>query len=214
VRSSPAADYKWYHRYQLYYAPFLYLFHSLYLIYIKDFEDLHLVHTKVYSLPVKQHPLWAYGVTVFSKLFYLFYSLILPILLLDMAWWKVLAGYLAIHFVMGTLLTVVLVPVHLVQGNLFPEKGPEGRIHNSWVRHVFETTIDYSSGSRWANFFFGGLNTHLAHHLFPGVCHVHLREVTQLIRNRAREYGMPYKELTMARALQAHFTLLSQLSRP
>jgi linoleoyl-CoA desaturase len=147
-------------------------------------------------------------------LFYLFYSLLLPVLLLDIAWWKVVAGYLAIHFLMGTLLTAVLVPVHLVEGNQFPEKGPEGKIHSSWVRHVFATTIDYSSRSRWANFFFGGLNTHLAHHLFPGVCHVHLREITQLIQQRAKEYGMPYQELSMAHALQAHFTLLSQLSRP
>lgn len=214
VRSSPADPFRPYHQYQLYYAPLLYLLHSLYLIYVKDFEDLHLLSIKQYTLPVDHHPKKAYLLTVLFKLFYFGYSLLIPILVLDAPWPQVLICYLIIHFLMGALLTIVLIPVHMVAGNGFPAADAGGVIGKSWVRSVFENTIDYSAGSRWANFFFGGLNTHLAHHLFPGICHIYLRDVTKCIEQRAAEYGMPYRNLSMGRAIKAHFTLLDQLSHP
>jgi linoleoyl-CoA desaturase len=214
IRVSPSAPFKNCHRFQHLYAPILYLTHSLYLIFLKDFQDFSLLPKKEFSLKGYRHPTSSYVLLFLSKLFYLFFSLIIPLLVLDISWWKIILGYLLIHVFMSLLLSAVLIPVHLVDGNAFPQACRDQKLEQSWVRSIFENTIDYSYRSRLANFFFGGLNTHLAHHLFPQICHVHLIEVTDIIKREALQHGIPYRDLSMWGAIKAHFRLLSKMSKP
>jgi linoleoyl-CoA desaturase len=214
IRVSPGDPFQSYHRYQHLYAPFLYLTHSFYLIFIKDFQDLHLFPQKAYSIKGYKHSLSNYIILCLTKLFYIFYSLVLPLIILDIAWWKIVLAYLLIQVLMSFLLSVVLIPVHMIEGNGFPSPRPDLTIQNSWTRSIFENTIDYSCKSRLANFFFGGLNTHLAHHLFPYICHVHLIAITQIIKNEAQKHGMPYRDMSMWEAIKAHFRLLKKMSLP
>lgn len=214
IRNTSSDPYFFFHKYQHLYATFLYLTHSLYLIYFKDFQLLGLIPKKEFSLPKNKHLISSYILLFATKLFYVFYSLIIPMMVLNFVWWKILISYIFVHFTMSILLGVVLIPVHLTNLNIFPEPDNNKKIEHSWIRHVFMTTNDYSAGSVLANFFFGGLNTHLAHHIFPNICHIHLVEITKIIKEKAIEHKLHYHNLTMWNAIKSHYSLLKKLSYP
>ncbi|MBK9735752.1 MAG: fatty acid desaturase [Saprospiraceae bacterium] len=214
IRVAPSDPYFFYHKYQHIYATFIYMAHSIYLVFMKDFQIISLIPKSEFSLPKYKHPTSAYAVLFLSKLFYILYSLVIPMMVLDIIWWKILLSYILIHIIMSVLLGAVLIPVHMLDLNEFPKPNHNKIINHSWIRHVFQTTIDYSSDSKIANFFFGGLNTHLAHHIFPNICHVHLIRVTEIIKKAASHVGIPYHQLTMYEAIKAHFRLLKKMSIP
>lgn len=213
VRVSSSQPFKKYHQYQYLYAPFLYMLHSIYLIYIKDFEDFGFLTNKYNKLPKIKIPFKEYGIMFTTKLFYLTYSFLIPLLVLDFKWWQIVIGYLCIHFTMGTFMSMVLIPVHMVNDATFVKKDEGNKIHSSWIKNVFDNTVNYSSKSKLANYFFGGLNTHLEHHLFPNVCHVHLINITDIIKSSAIEYGYKHRNLTMAQAIGSHFSLLKKMGQ-
>ena len=211
IRISPRAPHRFYHGYQHIYAPFLYLTYSLYLIYLKDFQDFKVLWKSDYTPPDLKHSAKEYIILFFSKACYLIYSLIIPLLVLDFLWWQTLIGYLIVHLFMSLLLAAVLIPVHMVDGATFLSSNEKLQIPKSWMANVFENTIDYSRKSKLANYFFGGLNAHLGHHLFPDICHVHLVNITDIIKSTAESNGLYYRNVTMWQAIKSHFKLLKKM---
>ena len=45
---------------------------------------------------------------------------------------------------------------------------------------------------KFLNWFAGGLNFQVEHHLFPGICHLHYTEISKIVKETAKEYGIPY----------------------
>jgi linoleoyl-CoA desaturase len=76
-----------------------------------------------------------------------------------------------------------------------------------------EATKDFAPASRLANFLFGGLNTHLIHHLFPRVCHIHYPALTRFLREAAAESGVPYHNESFLAAIAAHWRFLRAMGR-
>lgn len=211
IRISPTVPLLKIHRYQHMYAPFIYLTYSLFLAFIKDFQDFQLLPKKDSQLLPAHHPMKEYIILFVSKAVYLFYSLVLPFLIMDFLWWQILVGFLAIHACMSMLLATVLIPVHMVDEAAFAQASPEGYILQEWAYHVFANTTDYARRQVWANFFFGGLNTHLVHHLLPGVSHAHYIPLSDLIKTTSNEFGLVYRDVSMGEAIASHFRLLKRL---
>jgi len=213
VRVSTAQPLHYLHKYQVFYAPFLYLLHSFYLIFMKDFQDYKIIRKASYSLPSISPSKKQYVILIMTKIFYLFYSLIIPMIVIDVFWWKVLLGYLFVHSIMGLYLSLVLIPVHMVDDASFVNPTDGSVLETSWVKNIFNNTLDYSRRNKMMNYFFGGLNIHLEHHLFPDVCHIHLIKLTKITEDLAQEYGYKYRNLTMRQAIQSHFRLLKKMGR-
>ena len=57
-------------------------------------------------------------------------------------------------------------------------------------RHIASTS---SSGGLVLSWFYGGLNYHIEHHLFPRISHVHYPKMRPIIREYCAEKGIPYK---------------------
>lgn len=75
-----------------------------------------------------------------------------------------------------------------------------------------EVTIDINNYI-WMDWYWGGLNKHLAHHLFPRMHRQHLRMATEEIKKLCIKHGLKYHELTAFQALKKtlyHFYKLSQ----
>jgi linoleoyl-CoA desaturase len=214
IRVSPTVDRKWFHRYQAYYAPFLYLTYSVFLIFLKDYQDIGILPKKDSKLlENRKHPIREYLIFFASKIFYLCIGLIIPFLLIDVSWQQFLLGFFIVHLVMSFLLAVVLIPVHMVDEAPFEQVSPSGTIEESWSKHVLNNTTDYSANSRLANIFFGGLNTHLVHHLFPGICHVHYMKLSGIVKETAQSLGLEYRNVSMWQAICSHFRLLKRMGK-
>ena len=53
-------------------------------------------------------------------------------------------------------------------------------------------TMDYATDSWLASFFTGGLNHQTAHHLFPGISQYYYPEITPIVVQTCKEFGVPY----------------------
>lgn len=199
------------HRFQHYYAPFIYGFYTLYLTFIKDFQDIGIIKKKDSPLLKIQHHWSEYIILIVSKAVYFTYTLILPLVLLDFSWWKIIIGYLIVNVLMSLLLLGVQLPLHINSESSFAAVDDDNKIHNSWVIHTLENTTDYLAQSKVANFLFGGLNAHSIHHLFDGICHVHYPKLSAILEETAIEFGVVYRNVSMWQAIKSHFSLLKKL---
>jgi linoleoyl-CoA desaturase len=75
------------------------------------------------------------------------------------------------------------------------------------------TTVNFANSSPGWNWFSGGLNHQIEHHLFPSVSHTHYPAIRQIVRSTAREFELPYKQFdTYGEALTSHYRFLRKLS--
>jgi len=83
----------------------------------------------------------------------------------------------------------------------------------SFFSRQLSTTRNLGS-SRLHDFFFGGLNNHVEHHLFPSIPTARLRAARPIVRAFCRRYGIVYREMSWfaaAREVTQHFRAMSAL---
>ena len=62
------------------------------------------------------------------------------------------------------------------------------------------------------NWFTGGLNHQVEHHIFPNISHVHYKKISEIVKRTAKEFNLPYNEYKITRkAISAHFKHLKQM---
>lgn len=210
LRMSPHQPWRPFHRFQPYYAVFLYMFYSFYWIFLIDFRLF--FQKEICNLKNIQHPRKEWLKLIFFKLFYVTYMIVFPAVFTSMGFTMSGLLFLLMHAAGGLLLSLVAVLGHFVNGPSFPD-APDGKINNSWSEHELEATIDFAPSSKIINWITGGLNTHVAHHLFPQICHTHYYELTKIINQYCREQGYPYRKESLSGALKSHFHFLHRLGK-
>ncbi|MCH2230765.1 MAG: acyl-CoA desaturase [Crocinitomicaceae bacterium] len=211
MRFSPNQKRLGFFKFQIFYAPFLYGILTTYWLLVKDFEQI-----VRYD---KKGLLEAQGLTkgkaiieiIFHKIWYIALTLVLPIYLLDVAWWQVLLGFLLMQFISGMILALIFQPAHVVGETEF-FVAEDGGVENNWAIHQMKTTSNFANGSLVFSWLIGGLNYQIEHHLFPNICHVHYKDIAPIVKQTAKEFGVPYyHNKTFYSALVSHFTLLNEL---
>ena len=206
IRYSPTHSYHSYYKYQHLYAPFLYLLFGIFVVYIKDFVMLFSNKLNDYGIDkLPRHFLWR---LIWTKLLYIFASVVIPILVLPYAWWVVLIIYLAtLSICSGSMLIVLVIP-HINEYAFTPEKDVSIKNKDDWALHQLYSNIDSSANSQWLSWLLGGLNTHLVHHIFPNICHIHYLQLTRVIKQTLKKRGIPYKERSFVSGVTDHFKFL------
>ncbi len=209
-RFHPRAAYFRFHQYQHYYIPVIYAFATLFKILFLDFFSFS--RKRIGFIKMEEHSrreiLWL----VATKLVVITYMLVLPLAILDAPAWQIIAGFLCGNFIAGTALGVIFQVTHLSDYTRWPEPDNNGIIDNSFARHILETTSDFCPYNRMVTWVAGGLNNHVAHHLFPDISQIHLPALTKIVKATAAEYGVPYKAYpTVGAALKSHFYTLKML---
>jgi len=117
------------------------------------------------------------------------------------------------HCFGGLLLSLVAVLGHFVLNTSFPKPNDNDEIETTWSEHELEATIDFAPTSRIIHWITGGLNTHVAHHLFPKMCHCHYYEITPIIKEYCLANGYSYRQESLKGAIVSHFKYLNKLSK-
>lgn len=214
IRMAPASTWRPIHQYQHLYAWFLYGLMTFVWIVIKDYYRL----TKYYNegLVKKQKGSIAveWVVLLFTKLFYLSYMFVIPMVLLPVSFWQVLVGFLIMHYVAGFILAVIFQPAHVIEGTEYPMPDENGNLENNWAIHQLHTTTNFGHKEKLFSWYVGGLNYQVEHHLFPNICHVHYREIAKIVEQTTKEFNLPYKSKeTFFEAIGAHAKQLKMLGR-
>ncbi|QMW06420.1 fatty acid desaturase family protein [Spirosoma foliorum] len=212
VRLDPGEELQPWHRYQQWYTFPLYALASLSWVFRKDYVKF--FKSQIGHHDNSTHPRSEYIKLFASKAIYYFFFLVLPFLVLDLAWWQILIGFVLMHLAEGLVLGLVFQLAHAVEGTDFPLPDEHGDIQNAWAIHQMHTTANFAPRSAMAAFLCGGLNRQIEHHLFPKVCHIHYPAITNIVKSTAHEFGLPYIEnQSFGSALSSHFRLLQKLGR-
>ncbi len=103
---------------------------------------------------------------------------------------------------------------HVVEGTEQPLPNAEGIIEKEWAVHQLNTTSDFARENIFLNWYVGGLNFQIEHHLFSTICHIHYRKIAPIVERTAREYGFTYnRKPAFSDALASHFHRLKELGR-
>ncbi len=208
IRLSPNRPLLRHHRWQHVYGPFLYALYTLHWVFIKDWA--YLFRKDLANLRDIKHPPGEVFGMIAAKAFYFFYLIVLPVGM-GLHWATVLIGFLALHVVMSYFFLLTNIMNHHAQEADFPIRDEKGYLPGSWAQHQIATCVDFHPKSRVWNFFFGGFNSHAAHHLFPTVCHVHYVKLSEFIIDKAAAYGVAHKQMSWWAALVSHFRHLYDL---
>ena len=203
---------KFMHRFQAFYAPFVYGIMTIYWLLTKDYEQLIRYKKrdllKIYGVKLSK----SLFIITLNKLWYIALFLVLPLLLIDLPWMQIVLGFLIMHFVAGLTLALIFQSAHVIKETTFYEADKDCSVENNWAIHQMNTTSNFANGSRLFSWLVGGLNFQIEHHLFPNVCHVHYRKISKIVKETAKEFNVPYyQHKTFYAAVKSHFSLIYQL---
>jgi linoleoyl-CoA desaturase len=151
---------------------------------------------------------------IIVKAVYLFVFIGLPVLFTSFSWWQVLLGFFIMHWVAGYILSTVFQMAHVVEGTEQSLAGTEGIIREEWAVHQLRSTSDFARNNVFLEYYIGGLNFQIEHHLFPNISHIHYRKIAPIVESTAKEFGFTYNlKSSFCKAFHSHVHRLKELGK-
>jgi len=211
IRMSPSQKKQVWHKFQHIYVPILYALYTLHWIIIKDF--VYLKKKNLANLKNQKHSIWIVVELIIWKLIYFGYMVLFPYILNDYRFFELLFAFLLMHLFISLFFVFTLIISHLCDETEFPCVDENGVLPYNYYQHQLVVSLDYHPTSRFANWIFGGFNSHAAHHLFPKIPHTCYPIITPLIKKNAFKFNYPYNELNILKAIKSHFKYLKKLGQ-
>lgn len=200
------------HRIQHIYLPFIYVITSFAWVFIMDFIKYFkrdISGTTAWKMkPINHFVFWL------TKALYIFFYGVLPILLVGFNAW--LIGYIVVNACLGFTLSIVFQLAHVVEKteSEFVAFNTSKNFDTAWAEHQLKTTANFAMGNKVINWFVGGLNFQIEHHLFPKISHIHYPAISKIVMAKCKEYNMPYHFYrTMGSAVASHYRVMRYLGR-
>jgi linoleoyl-CoA desaturase len=211
IRLSDHAQLKKYHRFQFIYA---FLFYGMMTIskLVGDLTQLLTFNRTGITKTQNANEKKEIFVLLLSKILYFATIIVLPILFSSFTWWQVLIGFFLMHLTAGIIMSVIFQMAHVVEGTEQPLPDENGLIKHDWLVHQLRTTADFAPKNAVLNWYVGGLNFQIEHHLFSNICHIHYRKIAPIVKQTAKEFGLEYNvKPTFLKALKSHVNRLKDL---
>ena len=205
IRVLPSGDRKWYHKYQFLYAPFAYMSYSFYWVLLKDFIVL-----KKFAPKTLIQQLRYYLTFVVLKSFYFTYMLIIPMYYSQQSISVIIIAFIAMHLVQSVYTLFTFFITHHVDGSNYPTANSSGQINTSWFMNQIASSNDFYPFSNIANFIFGGVNNHIAHHLFPHINHYYYPKLNKILYEMLKDEGITPHQTTYFGGVVSHLALLKK----
>lgn len=211
LRQSPTQEWMPIHRYQHIYLTLAYSLTLFMWVAVRDFDKYfkrRIHNTPLQPMDRKEHiTFWA------SKVLYLLFYIVLPILVVGPLAW--LIGYGVMGLVTGIVLSYVFQLAHAVEGPEFDSVGMDDKvIETEWAVHQLKTTANFAPRNKILSWFVGGLNFQVEHHLFPRISHIHYPQLSKIVQEQCRQFGLPYHCFpTMSMAVVSHVRTMKKLGQ-
>lgn len=213
LRLSPHTRHYKIHKFQYIYIWFFYSLSTLSWVTVKDYISLYRYKKKGFFN--KKHQFRNVLISMAAwKLVYFTYALTIPMIISPLVWWVVLLAFVVMHLLVGLLISIVFQVAHIMTSSEFPLPNKKSEIENDWYRHQFNTTTNFSPKNKIFSWLIGGLNYQVEHHIMPGVCHVHYKNISAIIADTAKEFGVSYHvKRNLGHALKDHIKMLKTLGK-
>ncbi len=213
IRFSKHSKWMKLHKYQKYYAFFLYGLLTVNWAITTDFKQTYNYLKRNLSYGKMPKPATQWTKLIIGKIVYYALWIALPIYF-GYTWWQVLIGFLIMHYTAGIILSVVFQLAHVMPNTDMPLPDENGEIKNTWAIHQLHTTSNFAPNNKIVEFYTGGLNHQVEHHLFTQISHIHYKEIAKFVKETAQEFKLPYHEYnTMWEAVKEHYRQLKVLGQ-
>jgi linoleoyl-CoA desaturase len=200
------------HQFQKYYSFLLYGLLTINWAITTDFRQMHKYLKRKLSYGKFPNPATEWTTLIVTKIIYYLLWIVLPLLVLDIAWWKVLIGFFVMHYTAGIILSIVFQLAHIVPMAEMPLPDKEGNLEHTWAVHQLYTTANFAPNNKFISWYTGGLNHQVEHHIFPHISHIHYGKLAKIVKETALEFNLPYNEYkTFHKAILEHFNQLKTM---
>jgi linoleoyl-CoA desaturase len=211
LRLSSGDKLKAVHRFQHVYAFFLYSFMTISFLW-KDFKEIGLYNKMAESGLVKRFPRKELVYLIISKIAYVLFIGVLPMMVLDITFGQWFTGFMAMHCTAGIILSTVFQLAHIVEGAGQPAVDDKGNIENAWAIHQLNTTANFAGNNKILSWYIGGLDYQVEHHLFPNISHIHYPAIASIVKSTAEDFGIVYNnKQSFMNGLRSHVRMLHNL---
>ncbi len=199
------------HRYQHIYFWFLYALLYILWIFVLDYQKY--FKRKIGAMPLKKMSVSDHVIFWGFKVLHLAMFIVIPIYTVGFVAW--LVGFLSFTIVAGLVISIVFQLAHTVEHTHFPMPDEvTGKLEDEWAVHQLKTTANFAPKNKLINWFVGGLNFQVEHHLFPKISHIHYPAINKIIKQACAEFNVPYIEYRkMRHAVASHVSFLKQMGR-
>ena len=199
------------HRYQHIYFWFLYALLYILWIFVLDYQKY--FKGRIGVMPLKKMNNSDHLIFWGFKVLHLAMFLVIPIYMVGFTSW--LVGFLVFAVLSGLVISIVFQLAHTVEHTHFPMPDEAtGKLEDEWAVHQLKTTANFAPRNKVINWFVGGLNFQVEHHLFPKISHIHYPAINKIIKQACVDFNVPYIEYRrMRHAVASHVSFLKQMGR-
>ena len=211
LRLNVAEKKKLIHRFQHFYAFGLYSLMTISFLW-KDFKEIRLFNKLSETGIVKPFSTKELTILILSKIGYVVWIFVLPMFVLDITFGQWFLGFMGMHCTAGIILSTIFQLAHVVEHAAQPIPDNNNCIESAWAVHQIETTANFSGKSKLLSWYIGGLDYQIEHHLFPKISHIYYKEISKIVAETAKEYGVFYNSKGgFFNALKSHVSMLKHL---
>eukprot|EP01132_Coremiostelium_polycephalum_P007883 gene7883-9702_t len=188
---TPYQTRSWYHKYQHIYAPILYGLYT-FKYRIQDNETF----LKHCNGAIRANNPTNFDVIAYiaGKISFVFFRIFLP--LQYHTFTEFIVYFLITELFFGYYLTINFQVSHIAENLKFygtsTRPDEPAQINEDWAILQVKTTQDYGHGSHICNFFSGGLNHQVVHHLFPSIAQDFYPQLVPLVKEACKEHNITY----------------------
>ncbi|MGN6179233.1 MAG: fatty acid desaturase family protein [Mucilaginibacter sp.] len=211
IRSYKGVIYKPWHRFQHYYAWFLYAVQPLLLF----FADFYLIFRYARYMISRRNEVGSFALLLdllLSKIIYLVAFIWLPVSVFHFSIGIMLLALALINITAGILIFPIVAGCHQFEGSEFLVRY-HGKLDAEPQVHQLSATRGFSHNNKWLTWLTAGINFHTEHHLFPDLPFVHYPAVSLIIEKEAHDHGFKYHyQSTYRQLLISHYHYLKAMS--
>lgn len=131
-------------------------------------------------------------ILVLTKVVYIGYVFVLPLILTSLLWWQVLLVVLMMHWISGPILALIFQRTQIVEGNQF------SLLHESHLTRRNDAyrllnTATLGDSNKWISCQVRRLNFRVVHHLLPNMRQVRYRKIVSIVRTSQHEFVLSSK---------------------
>ena len=151
LRFSEHSKWKPHHRFQHIYSFLLYGLMTINWAIITDYFQTKRYIKRKLSFKKFINPTKQWINLLLTKILYYSIWIVLPMIYLDLAWWKILIGFFIMHYTAGIILSTIFQLAHIVEKVKMPLPSKSLGMKNSWAIHQLFTTSNFSTGNKIMN---------------------------------------------------------------
>ena len=215
LRLSDDAPYYKVHRFQHLYGFILYAVFTVIWTFVLDIEKLMRFSGNGSRNPYAKHPRKELALFWLTKLWFIFISIIMPFWLLRITFIQFLTGFMTIQVIASLLVVIVFQVEHLTEETEHVSPDNNGKVNCTWAMTQLKGTSNFKARTRLFEWYVGGTNYQVEHHLFPNICAIHYPALSKIVEQTAKEYGLKYHcQPSIGFAIISHYHFLKQMGKP